>query len=127
MCIRNQSLKTSVAQFLKIIFAMKKSNAVLKLKVKEDGWLSTENHWCPLLDLSYHYFNWSITAGIYGRNGLGKENQQLVNFAVFVCPRGAWDRDETCVRRWSFFDLGWMNGVTCHHFQHHKDSEGMLY
>ena len=24
-------------------------------------------------------------------------------------------------------DLDWMNGATCHHFQHYKDSEGMMY
>ena len=27
-----------------------------ELEREDDGWLGTENHWCPLLDLSYHYF-----------------------------------------------------------------------
>ena len=26
-----------------------------------------------------------------------------------------------------YFDIDWMNGVTCHHFPRCKDSEGLMY
>ena len=27
-----------------------------EVESEDDGWPGTENHWCNLLDLSYHYF-----------------------------------------------------------------------
>ena len=32
-----------------------------------------------------------------------------------------------CVVGIEYIDLDWLHGVTCHHFQHDRDSEGMMY
>ena len=54
-------------------------------ELEDDGWPGAENHWCPLLDLSYHYF--------IGRSLLGfMEEMDLAiisatsQLAIFIAP-----------------------------------------
>ena len=37
-------------------YCKKEEQCDSELESEDDGWPGTENHWCPLLDLSDHYF-----------------------------------------------------------------------
>ena len=37
-----------------------------ELESEDDGWLGTENHWCPLLHFDISLLHWSITPRIHG-------------------------------------------------------------
>ena len=55
---------------------------------EDDGWPGIENHWCPLLDLSYHYFIGRSQVGFDGRDGLGEYIGNLSACYIY-CSRGA--------------------------------------
>ena len=52
---------------------------------EEDGWLSTENRWCPLLDLSYHYFIGRSLLEYMEEMDLAIKSATC-RFAIFVAP-----------------------------------------
>ena len=61
---------------------------------QDDGWPGTENHWCPLLDLSYHYFIGPRLLRLMEEMDLTSVSANCQFF--FLCRScGAWDRHET--------------------------------
>ena len=108
---------------------------------EDDGWPGTGNHWCPLSNLTYHYF--------IGPSPLGfMEQMDLVSisatcqFAMFIASVSVRPLRNMCGeienidlilnKLDSFNQEEWISdqrtyGVTCHHFQHNKNSEGMRY
>ena len=50
------SLEDYDCPILEDYFCKEKEQYDSGLESEDDGWPGTENHWCPLLDLSYHYF-----------------------------------------------------------------------
>ena len=42
--------------FLEDYYRKKEEQCDFEVEGEDDGWLGTENHRCPLLDFSYHYF-----------------------------------------------------------------------
>ena len=45
-------------------FCKEREQYDFELESEDDGWPGIENHWCPLLDLSYHYFIGRSQVGI---------------------------------------------------------------
>ena len=69
---------------------------------------------------------WAITIGTHGRDGLGEFFGNLSVCFFFLPPWSVTPLRNMCGEI-EKIDLDWMNGVSCHRFQHYKDSEGMMY
>ena len=53
-------------------------------------------------------------------------DQQLVSL-VYLLPALSVRKLQNMFVEIEYVDLGWMTGVSCHHFQHYKDSVAMMY
>ena len=96
-----------------------------QLESEDDGWPGTENHWCPLLELSYHDVIGPLLTGFMGRTD-STSTSATCQLAIFIAPV---DRD-TAMRRVcgeiKCDDFGWMNGVMYHHSSHNKVDTGTV-
>ena len=56
-----------------------------EVESENDGWLGMENHWCPLLDLSYHFVVGPLV-GIFGKDGLSEFFSNSSVCQKFIAP-----------------------------------------
>ena len=55
------------------------------MESEDDGWPGQENHWCPLLDLSYHHFIGRSLLGVMEEMDLASLSTTC-QFAMFIAP-----------------------------------------
>ena len=64
VCMTNHSCRESI---LEEYYCKEEKQYDSELESEDDEWTGTENHWCPLLDLSYHYAIEPVLLGLMGR------------------------------------------------------------
>ena len=76
------SLEDYDCPILEDYFCKEGEQYVSGLESEDDGWPGTENHWCPLLDLPYHYFIGQKLLGIMEEMDLASTSA-ICQFAIF--------------------------------------------